>query len=118
MNNKQISIPIKLDNAEEIIKQLEQIKQLIRDIKKLDNNFCLNNVINIDNNTTLIFNCNSLVSKEFIKETEEALKNKLKCECIILNVGLKLDKAIKQNEINYEKIIYYADGKPYKEETI
>lgn len=118
MNNKEISIPIKLDYADKTIEQLEKIKRLIQEIKELDNNFNLSNVIEINNNTILVFNTNCMLEGKRIKEAERTLTNKLQCKCVILDARLQLDKAIKRNEVDYKTITLYKDGEVCKEETV
>lgn len=50
--SNEITIPIKIDDED--IKKLEKVKQLLIEIKEIDNEFKISNVINIDDNTTLI----------------------------------------------------------------
>lgn len=119
MNNKEISIPIKLDYADKTIEQLEKIKQLIKDIKELDNNFSLNNVIEANSRTILVFNSDYIFEKKDLQEAERILSGKLECKCIILNAGTKLSTSIQKNkEVDYQTTIFYSDGEIYKEETI
>lgn len=115
MNNKEISIPVKLD-ANETIEQLERIKQLIKDIKELDSNFGLSNVIETNDNTILIFNYNCITTKEYIEGVERKLTDELQCKCIVLDKRLKLNKAIQK--VDYKTTTLYADGEVYKEETV
>ena len=122
--SKEITIPIKIDDED--IKKLEKIKQLLIDIKEIDNEFKISNVINVDNNTTLILKNKGMLRTIDAEEIEEKLSKKLNCRCVILNPIFNLETAIKKetdkkincnekNEVDYVVETYFADNKPYKE---
>ena len=54
MINPKITIDINI--ADKDIERLEKVKQLLQDIKEIDSSFKLSNVIEADEDTTLIFN--------------------------------------------------------------
>ena len=136
MDCRKISIPVELENVDETIRKLETIKGLLKDIKALDSRFKLNNVIVVDDNTTLIFNCECLMKEEHLEEVEEKLCRKLQCKCIALNKNITLDNAIKNDinvktevekytcgldigkDVDYTTVQYYNDGELIREETI
>ena len=110
--SKEITIPIKINNED--IKKLEKVKQLLIDIKEIDNKFRLNNVINVDDNTALIFKCESTtVKRERLKEMSETLSKELNCKCIILDSNINLDRAIRK----IEEDIIYVDDEVYRKEN-
>lgn len=82
---------------DEDIKRLERIKQLLKEIKELDINFSLSNVIEINNNTKLIFRYNCMLKKPDIRKIEENLTNKLRCQCVLINKDTHLYKAIQKS---------------------
>ena len=99
-NNGRIDIEINLKNYDSVIKKLERIEQIFEKIKKIDNNFSINNVIETNKDTILIFNCECLYKNEDIQIMKRRLTNDLGCKCVILRNGLTLDKAI---EVDYAK---------------
>lgn len=128
-------INIELDlEADKAISKLEKIKQLLTDIKKLDNSFSLSNVLEINNDSVLVFNLPGLYKEEYIKRLEKKLEDKINCKCLILN-HISLEKVINKNIFNsntneiknigidyadekdYTTETYYIDNKVYKEVT-
>lgn len=113
----------------EDIKKLEKVKQLLIDIKEIDNEFKISNIININDNSTLIFKSNSMLKIKSVEEIEERISRKLDCKCIILDPIFDFVTAIKKEEMHTDKEInynkrskidytvetYFADNKPYKE---
>lgn len=83
-----------IKNLERIKQVLSEVKQILKEIREIDNNFSLSNVIEVDEDTILLFNLKCLYSDKAIKDLEIYLSNKLNHKCIILENGLSLDKAI------------------------
>lgn len=110
-----------IENLEKIKQVLSEVKQILKQIRGMDNNFSLSNVIEADEDTILIFNCDFLLKKESIEEIQKELTNKLQHKCIVLNCNIKLDKAIGVDYAkgkDYTTITYYDnEGNPIKEET-
>lgn len=122
--SNEITIPIKIDDED--IKKLEKVKQLLIEIKEIDNEFKISNVINIDDNTTLILKNKGILRTIDVEGIEEKLSKKLNCRCVILNPIFNLETAIKKeidkkincnekNEVDYVVETYFEDNKPYKE---
>lgn len=102
-NNKEsINIELNLE-AEETINKLEKIKQLLKDIQELDKDFCLSNVLEINNDSILIFNCKSMLRNDHIEDIERKLSQRLHVRCWVLDQFLKLDKAINNNNYKYNR---------------
>lgn len=120
MNNKEISIPIKLDYADKAIEQLEKIKQLIKDIKELDNNFNLNNIIEVNSKTILVFNSDCIFKEKDLQEVERMLSNKFECKCILLDARIKLNTYTQKTnkKVDYQTTTFYSGGEICREETI
>lgn len=97
-----------IENLERIKQVLSEIKQVLKEIKEIDSNFSLSNVIEADEDTVLIFNCEYLYKKDYIENMEIGLTNILKHKCVILRNGLTLDKAIG---------VDYAKGRDYTTKT-
>ena len=94
-------------------------EQLLREI---DNKFSLSNVIEADEDTILVFNCDTMMFKqEDLYRREAILSDKLNHKCILLNGYIKLDKAIALDHAkgkDYTTVTYYNDeGNLVKEET-
>lgn len=68
------------------IERLERIKELLKEIKE------------IDNNTTLLFSTEAILKQCDLSDVELALENKLGCKCVIINKSFKLEKALKGNK--------------------
>lgn len=106
MNKEKNSITLDVDlNADDAINKLEKIKQLLKDIKEIDSNFSLSNVLDIDKNSILVFNTETMLKQIDIERQEAELSNKTKYRCILLQRGMRLDKAI-----NKAETIYYTDN--------
>lgn len=125
--SNEIIIPIKINDED--IKKLEKIKQLLMDVKEIDNEFKISNIININDNSTLIFKSNGILRLKSVEEIEERLSRRLDCKCIILDPIFDFVTAIEKEEMHTDKEInynkrskidytvetYFADNKPYKE---
>lgn len=124
-----IKIPVNIDISDKDIERLEKakyllskVKQILKEIKDIDNNFSLSNVIEADEDTILIFKLDSVLYKsDEIKRIENILSNKLEHKCILLKSSIAFDKAI---GIDYAKgkdytttTYYNNEGNPIKEET-
>lgn len=106
-NNKEsINIELNLE-AEETINKLEKIKQLLQRIQELDKDFSLSNVLEINNDSILIFNCKSMLRNDHIEDIERKLSQRLHVRCLVLDQSLKLDKAINNNNYKYNR---HKDG--------
>ena len=101
------------------VENLTKIKELLQEIKELNIGFDYSNIIEVDNNTTLIFTTNTLYKEMDLQRYEEILTNKLECNCVILRNGFELDKATKKEnkKIDYETETFYADGEVVREVT-
>lgn len=128
--NKSIEIPVNIDISDKDIERLEktkyllrEIKQTLKEIREMDDNFSLSNIIETDEDTVLVFKLDSvLLKQEDINRREDILSTKFNHKCILLNGNLTLDKAIRADYAkgrDYTTITYYNyEGKPIKEETI
>lgn len=121
MNNR-IEIPVEINISDKDIERLEKAKQLLQDIKDINSNFKLSNVIETNKDTILLFNLKCLYKDKAIKDLEIFLTNKLNHKCIVLQEGLSLDKVIGIDYAegkDYTTVTYYNEnGNPIKEETI
>ena len=121
MNNR-IEIPVEINISDKDIERLEKAKQLLQDIKDINSNFKLSNVIETNKDTILLFNLKCLYTDKAIKALEIFLTNKLNHKCIVLQEGLSLDKVIGIDYAegkDYTTVTYYNEnGNPIKEETI
>ena len=110
-----------IENLERIKQKLKEAKDILQEIKEIDSNFSLSNVIEADEHTILIFNLDFLLNKESIEEIQKELTDKLQHKCIVLNGNIKLDKAIGIDYAkgrDYTTVTYYNDGgNLVKEET-
>ena len=128
--DKSIEIPVNIDISDKDIERLEktkcllsEVKQILKEIKEIDNNFSLSNIIEADKDTILVFNCNTMMFKqEDLDRREEILSDKLKHKCILLNGYITLDKAIRADYAkgkDYTTTTYYDTfGNLVKEETV
>lgn len=105
------------------VENLERIKKLIKEIKEIDRNFSLSNVIDINNESILIVTTNQSYYKHNIDFIEEDLKNRIGVRCVLIPEGTKIEKAISIG-IDYAKgrdytttTYYNKEGNPIKEET-
>ena len=127
--DKSIKIPVNIDISDKDIERLEktkcllsEVKQILKETRKIDNSFSISNVIEINEESVLVFNCkNFMLKKEVLERYENILSIKFNHKCIILNDGLTLDKAIGVDYAkgrDYTTVTYYnEDGNPVKEET-
>ena len=120
--NSRIEIPVEINISDKDIERLEKAKQLLQDIKDINSNFKLSNVIETNKDTILLFNLKCLYTDKEIKDLEIFLTDKLNHKCIVLQEGLSLDKVIGIDYAegkDYTTVTYYNEnGKPIKEETI
>lgn len=104
------------------IENLEKVKQLLKEIKEIDNNFSLSNIIEANKDTILIFNCSVLYKKHDLDYMQKELEKEIGYKCIILSDSIRLDKAIGVDYSkgrDYTTTTYYdGNGNPVKEETI
>ena len=106
MSNPEITVNINIPDKD--IERLEKVKQILKEIREIDNNFSLSNIIEADENTILIFNCSAMFKKQYLNDMQKELEKEFGYKCIILNDCIKLDKAIRAD---------YAKGKDYTTET-
>ena len=106
MSNQEITVNINIPDKD--IERLEKVKQILKEIREIDNNFSLSNIIEADENTILIFNCSAMFKKQYLNDMQKELEKEFGYKCIILNDCIKLDKAIRAD---------YAKGKDYTTET-
>ena len=118
MSNPEIKVNINISDKD--IERLEKVKQLLQDIKEIDSSFSLNNVIEADKDTILIFNCSAIFKKQYLNDMQKNLEKEIGYKCIVLNDYIKLDKAIRADyaeEKDYTTTSYYCDGELIREET-
>lgn len=111
-----------IENIERIRQVLSKVKQTLQEIREIDENFSLSNVIEADEDTILVFRCNNILFKqEDLNRHEAILSDKLRHKCILLNEYITLDKAIGIDYAkgrDYTTVTYYnEEGNPVKEET-
>jgi hypothetical protein len=111
-----------IENLERIKQVLSEVKQILKEIREIDNSFSLSNVIEVDEDTVLVFNCDTMIFKqEDLNRYENILSTKFNHKCILLNGRLTLDKAIGTDYAkgrDYTTVTYYNDeGNLIKEET-
>lgn len=112
-----------IENLEKMKEVLKELKLILQEIKEIDNNFSLSNVIEADEDTILVFSCNTMLFKqEDLDRREAILSDKLKHKCILLNGNVTLDKAIGIDYAkgrDYTTVTYYNEnGNPIIEETV
>ena len=106
MSNPEITVNINIPDKD--IERLEKVKQILKEIREIDNNFSLSNIIEADEDTILIFNCSAMFKKQYLNDMQKELEKEFGYKCIILNDCIKLDKVIRAD---------YAKGKDYTTET-
>ena len=111
-----------IENLERIKQILSEVKQILKEIREIDNNFSLSNIIETDEDTILVFNCNNMFLKqEELNRCETLLSDKFRHKCILLNRNMTLDKAIGIDYAkgrDYTTTTYYDEsGNLVKEET-
>lgn len=121
--NKSIEIPVNIDITDKDIENLEKIKEILKEIKELDSNFSLSNVIDTDKESILIVTTNQSYCKHTIDFIEKDLKNRIGVRCVLIPEGTKIEKAINIG-IDYAKgrdytttTYYDGSGNLVKEET-
>lgn len=108
-NNIEIQIDILDDEARN---KLQKIKNLLMEIKEIDNGFSLNNVLEVDEDTVLIISTDLSYKKKNIDFIEKDLKKRIGIKCVLIPRGIRIEKAIK-NKINYEKRVEYITETSY-----
>ena len=81
------------------IERLEKVRDILKEIKELDFDFGISNIIETESNSTLVFKMDGLVKRDWLEEEERKLTNKLKLDCLILPCNMELDKAIKRKRV-------------------
>lgn len=104
------------------IERLEKIKQLLKEIKEIDSNFSLSNVIDIDKESVLIVTTNQSYCKHNIDFIEEDLKKRIGVKCVLIPRGTKIEKAINIGKDyakgrDYVTETFYCDGNIIQEKT-
>lgn len=101
------------------IERLEKVRDILKEIKELDNGFSLSNVIELNKEDVLVFNGQFCINKKQIEYAQQDLEDRFGCKCIVLASGLELNKVItKENKkIDYVTDTTYADGEVVKEIT-
>lgn len=92
------------------IERLEKVRDILKEIKELNIGFGLDNIIETNDKTTLVFTTENLLKDCYIQEYADELTDRLQCKCVILHKGFKLDKAVNAG-------IDYAKGKDYTTES-
>lgn len=104
------------------IEKLEKVKDILKEIKELNIGFGLDNIIEVDKETTLVFTTENILKDCHIQEYADELTDRLQCKCIILHKGFKLDKAVNVGTDyakgkDYTTESFYQDGQIIKEIT-
>lgn len=105
------------------IERLKKIKEIIEEIKGIDSNFSLSNIISIDKESILVFTTTLTINKESQNKIEKQLTEQFGIECKLISGIISLDKAINikkdnKQEKDYTTICEYQAGVLAKEETI
>ena len=106
------------------IEKLEKVKQLLQDIKEIDKNFSLSNIINVKEDSVLIVTTDAMYCKRNIEFIEKDLKNRIGIKCVLIPKGTEINKVINfgvdyAKETDYTTTVYYNEkGNPIREETI
>lgn len=116
------SVNIRLDlEADETIEKLQKIKQLLKDIKEINNNIVLSNAVNINRDSILIFKSDYMLKEKDNLEKVRRLMNKFECKCVLLDRNIQLDKVLNcrtSKEVDYITTINYEDGQVINEKTV
>lgn len=88
------------------IERLEKIKELVKEIKEIDNNFSTSNILDINEETILIVTTNKSYSKHNIDFIEEDLRRRIGVRCVLIPEGTKIEKAINIKRNNKQEIDY------------
>ena len=120
MSSDEITVNINIPDKD--IERLERVKQILEDIKKLDSNFSLSNVLNIDKESILVFTTSLTINKEDQHKIEKQLTEQFGIKCKLISDVISLEKAITIDYAkgkDYTTVTYYNDeGNLIKEETI
>lgn len=111
-----------IENLEKMQRTLNEIKQIIKEIKEIDGNFSLSNIIETDKDTKLVFNCKSVLKHADLRNIQQELERIFGYKCVILDNRLTLDKAVRIDYAkgrDYTTTAYYdGNGNMIKEETV
>lgn len=105
------------------VENLNKLKEIIKEIKEIDSNFSISNILETNKESILIITTEQNYISDHINFIEEYLQRRIGVRCVLLPKGTKIDKAInikKDNnqEKDYETIISYNDkGNVVKEES-
>ena len=92
--NKSIEIPVNIGISDKDIERLEKAKQLLQEIKEIDKNFSLSNIINVKEDSVLIVTIDAMYCKKDIEFIEKDLKDRIGIRCVLINKGTEINKAI------------------------
>ena len=93
------------------IKRLEKVRDILKEIKELNLDFGISNIIETESNTTLVFKCDGLLKREDLEKEEIKLADKLRLDCLLLPCNIELDKAIKRKRVWIEtETNFFDDG--------
>lgn len=112
-----------IENLERIRQVLSEVKQTLKEIREIDNNFSLSNVIEADKESILIVTTKQDYCKNHIDFIEEDLQNRIGVRCVLIPEETKIEKAINikkdnKQEKDYETITSYDErGNIIKEES-
>lgn len=112
-----------IENLERIRQVLSEVKQTLKEIREIDNNFSLSNVIEADKESILIVTTKQNYCKNHIDFIEEDLQNRIGVRCVLIPEETKIEKAINikkdnKQEKDYETITSYDErGNIIKEES-
>ncbi len=87
------------------IKKLEKVKKLLTEIKELDSEFSISNVLEIDKDTILVFRIKDTIFKqEFLDTISRELCDSLNVKCLVLPQYILLEKALNKRKYLYDNI--------------
>lgn len=106
------------------VENLNKLKEIIKEIKELDSNFSISNILNINEESILIITTKQNYCKHNINFIEEDLQRRIGVRCVLTSKGTKVEKAINikkrdnKQEKDYETITFYDErGNIIKEES-
>lgn len=105
------------------VENLNKLKEIMKEIKEIDNSFSISNVLDINEESILIVTTKQSYCKRNIDLIEEDLQRRIGVRCVLIPEETKIEKAInikKDNnqEKDYETIISYDEkGNVVKEES-
>ena len=121
MNNG-IEIPVNINISDKDIERLEKTKKLLEEIKEMNNDVIMTNILNVDKDSILVFKTGMMLKAESQKKIEEALSEQFGMKCKLISDIMSLDKIIAVDYAkgkDYITTTYYdTNGNPIKEETI